>query len=57
MAATIAFELDAKQELLELRSESERLSRLATLCATALERSSYAETGRRARADQRQGAY
>ena len=44
MAATIAFDLDAKQELLELRSESERLSRLATLCASAMERLDYAET-------------
>jgi len=43
MAATIAFELDAKQELLELRSESERLARLATLCQTAIERLQYAE--------------
>jgi Lon protease-like protein len=43
MAATIAFELDAKQELLELRSESERLSRLATLCGHAMERLEYAE--------------
>ena len=43
MAATIAFELDAKQELLELRSESERLSRLASLCERAMERLEYAE--------------
>jgi Lon protease-like protein len=43
MAATIAFELDAKQELLELRSESERLSRLAALCELAMERLEYAE--------------
>ena len=43
MASTIAFENDAKQELLELRSESERLSRLGTLCARALERYDYAE--------------
>ncbi len=43
MASTIAFENDAKQELLELRSESERLSRLATLCVRALERYDYAE--------------
>jgi len=43
MAATIAFENDAKQELLELRSENERLSRLATLCARALERFDYAQ--------------
>jgi len=43
MAATIAFELDAKQELLELRSETARLDRLASLCARALERFEYAE--------------
>lgn len=43
MAATIAFENDAKQELLELRSEAERLSRLATLCTRALERFDYAQ--------------
>ena len=43
MAATIAFENDAKQELLELRSESERLSRLASLCVRALERFDYAQ--------------
>ena len=43
MAATIAFDLDDKQALLELRSESERLSRLASLCATALERLEHAE--------------
>jgi len=43
MASTIAFDNDAKQELLELRSESERLSRLATLCVRALERYDYAE--------------
>ncbi|MDQ3435539.1 MAG: LON peptidase substrate-binding domain-containing protein [Actinomycetota bacterium] len=43
MASTIAFENEAKQELLELRSESERLSRLATLCVRALERYDYAE--------------
>ena len=43
MASTIAFENYAKQELLELRSESERLSRLATLCVRALERYDYAE--------------
>jgi len=43
MAATIAFELDAKQELLELRSESERLTRLATLCERAMERLQHSE--------------
>lgn len=43
MASTIAFENDAKQELLELRSESERLARLAELCAAAVERYDYAD--------------
>jgi ATP-dependent Lon protease len=43
MAATIAFDLDEKQELLELRSESERLNRLASLCSEALERLDHAE--------------
>jgi Lon protease-like protein len=43
MAATIAFEPDAKQELLELRSENERLARLAELCDRALERYEYAQ--------------
>ena len=43
MAATIAFDLDEKQSLLELRSESERLNRLASLCAAALERLEHAE--------------
>jgi Lon protease-like protein len=43
MAATIAFDLDAKQELLVLRSESERLLRLTSLCASALERYEQAE--------------
>lgn len=44
MAATIAFELEAKQELLELRSESARLDRLAELCQEAVERFDYAQT-------------
>ncbi len=44
MAATIAFEVDAKQELLEIRAESERLERLADLCAKAIERFEYAQT-------------
>ncbi len=35
MAATIAFDASDKQELLELRSEQDRLARLAELCATA----------------------
>ena len=38
MAATIALELDAKQELLELRSERARLHRLSSLLAEAKER-------------------
>jgi Lon protease-like protein len=38
MAATVEFAADAKQELLELRSETERLSLLATLLRTAIER-------------------
>ena len=43
MAATIAFELEAKQELLELRSEPARLERLTSLFADALERYEYTE--------------
>ena len=43
MASTIAFELGPKQELLELRSEEERLRKLTSLCASALERYEYAE--------------
>jgi Lon protease-like protein len=43
MAATIAFELDAKQELLELRSESARLARLTELCREALKRVDYTQ--------------
>jgi Lon protease-like protein len=43
MAATIEFELAAKQQLLELRSEEERLGLLTTLCARALDRFEYAE--------------
>ena len=38
MAATIAFEPEAKQELLELRSESARLERLSSLFAQELAR-------------------
>ncbi len=38
MAATVEFELSAKQQLLELRSENARLRLLATLLASALER-------------------
>jgi Lon protease-like protein len=38
MAATIAFELEAKQSLLELRSEPARLERLTEMLQDALER-------------------
>jgi Lon protease-like protein len=38
MAGTVEFATDAKQELLELRSESERLRLLASLLGAALER-------------------
>ena len=38
MAGTVEFDLDAKQRLLELRSESERLRMLAGLLRAALER-------------------
>jgi len=38
MAATVEFALDAKQELLELRSENARLRLLALLLGTAIER-------------------
>lgn len=43
MAATIAFELDAKQQLLEIRAETGRLDRLASLCLDALRRLEYAQ--------------
>jgi Lon protease-like protein len=43
MAATLDFELEAKQELLELRDEEARLRRLATLLEETLERLDYAE--------------
>jgi hypothetical protein len=43
MAATIALELDAKQELLELRSEPARLDRLTSLLAEARERYAVSE--------------
>ena len=43
MAATIAFEPQAKQELLELASESARLGRLSSLFAEALERYEFTE--------------
>jgi Lon protease-like protein len=38
MAATVEFEIDAKQQLLELRSENARLRLLGSLLATAIER-------------------
>jgi len=38
MAGTVEFELDAKQELLELRSENARLRLLAALLGAAIER-------------------
>lgn len=47
MASTIAFDLEAKQELLELRTETERLRRLASLCSEALERLDYAHKAAR----------
>jgi Lon protease-like protein len=43
MAATIDFALDAKQDLLELRSERIRMERLGELFATTLERLDRAE--------------
>ncbi len=43
MAATIAFEPDAKQGLLELRSEPARLERLGSLFAEALEHYEFTE--------------
>jgi Lon protease-like protein len=43
MAATIDFELAAKQKLLELRSEEERLRRVADMLATTMKRLDYAE--------------
>ncbi len=44
MAATLDFEMESKQELLELRTESERLVRLRTLFVKALRRIDHAET-------------
>jgi len=43
MAATIALELAAKQQLLELRSESARLEHLSSLLAEARDRYTYSE--------------
>jgi Lon protease-like protein len=47
MAATIEFDLAAKQQLLELRSEEERLTLLTSLCVRALDRFEYAERAAR----------
>ena len=50
MAATIEIELTAKQRLLELRSEAERLSLLLTILEEAMKRLDYVEeAGSRAR--------
>jgi hypothetical protein len=38
MAATVEFDTDAKQQLLELRSENARMRLLALLLAAAIER-------------------
>ncbi len=46
MAATVEFELEAKQELLELRSENARMLLLARLLHAALERLDLAERAR-----------
>jgi Lon protease-like protein len=43
MAATLDFDLDAKQALLELRSERSRLERLAELFAATIDRVEHAE--------------
>jgi Lon protease-like protein len=43
MAATLEFGLEAKQDLLELRSEQERLQRLAGLFESAIEQLDHAE--------------
>jgi Lon protease-like protein len=52
MAATLDFALEAKQDLLELRSERSRLERLAELFASTLERVEQAErTAERARSN------
>jgi Lon protease-like protein len=44
MAATLDVALDAKQDLLELRSEEGRLERLSELFGAAMQRLDYAET-------------
>jgi Lon protease-like protein len=46
MAATVEFEVDAKQELLELRSENARLRLLARLLGAAIERLELVERAR-----------
>ena len=43
MAATLDFALDAKQDLLELRSERLRMERLGELFASTIERLDQAE--------------
>jgi Lon protease-like protein len=43
MAATLDFALEAKQDLLELRSEHQRLEHLATLFETAIEQLDHAD--------------
>ena len=43
MAASIDFAADSKQELLELRSEQERLAKLTELLASTIKRLEYAE--------------
>lgn len=43
MAAAVELELEAKQELLELRSEAERLERVAELFGATMQRLDYAE--------------
>lgn len=43
MAATVEFEVEAKQQLLELREENQRMRLLSTLLAEALERVELAE--------------
>jgi hypothetical protein len=43
MAGTVDFEMESKQDLLELRSESERLVRLRGLFEKALKRIDQAE--------------
>ncbi len=56
MAATVEFGADAKQELLELRSENARLRLLTMLFRAAIKRMELVERAQRARSLQRQGA-